>query len=36
VGAAVVHGVYLAVVQEERERTTVDANGETTYGAHIL
>jgi hypothetical protein len=36
VGAAVVHGVYPAVVEEERERTTVDADGKAACGAHIV
>jgi hypothetical protein len=34
--AAVVHGVYPAVVEEERERMTVDANGKAACGAHIV
>jgi hypothetical protein len=36
VGAAVVHCIYPAVVEEERERTTIDANGEAACGAHIV
>jgi hypothetical protein len=35
-GAAVVHSVYLAVVKEERERTTAELDGESACGAHIV
>jgi hypothetical protein len=35
-GAAIVHSVDPAVVEEERERTAVDADGDAARGAHIL
>jgi hypothetical protein len=36
VRTAVVHGVYLAVVEEERERTTGEANGDAPGGAYLV
>jgi hypothetical protein len=35
-GTAVVHGVYLAVVEEECERTTGEANGDAPVSAYLL
>jgi hypothetical protein len=36
VGAAVVHGMYLATVEKEHQRTTSDADGEAACGAYIV
>jgi hypothetical protein len=36
VGTAIVHGVYPAVVEEERKRTTGDAHRHTTGGAYVV
>jgi hypothetical protein len=36
VGTAIVHSVYLAVVEEERKRTTGEADGDATGGAHVV
>jgi hypothetical protein len=36
VRTAVVHGVYLAVMEEERERTTSEADGDAPGGAYLL
>jgi hypothetical protein len=35
-GAAIVHGVHLAVVEEERNRVTGDPDRHPTGGAHIV
>jgi len=36
VGTAVVHSVYLAVVEEERERTADKADGDAPGGAYLV
>jgi hypothetical protein len=36
VGAAVVHGIYLATVGKERQRTTSDADGEAACGVYVV
>jgi len=36
VGTAIVHGVYPAIVEEERERVSGDPDGGATSGAYVL
>jgi len=36
VGTAIVHGVYLAVVEEERERTTGEADGDAPSSEDLV
>ena len=36
VGAAIVHSVYQAVVEEERKRVTGDPDGHPTSSTHII
>jgi hypothetical protein len=33
---SIVHGVYPAIVQEEGERVSADADGDATGGAHVV
>jgi len=36
VGTAIIHSVYLAAVEEERERTTGEADGDAPGSADLL
>ena len=36
VGTAIIHSVYLAVVEEERQRASADSDGDAPGGAHLV